>query len=204
MPELALILCGSWALLLFVARSIIQWRKTGSTGFNGFSGRIGSPEWFAGASIAAGFILTPIAPISALLDWSIGDLLFESSGLHLLGAALTTIGIFGSLAAQYAMGDSWRIGVDPGERTALITDGIYAWVRNPIFSFIGISLIGLLLVVPNPLSVAAIVLTWCGIELQVRCVEEPYLLASHGAKYQRYAAVVGRFIPELGKDLASR
>ena len=199
MPNLAIILCGSWALLLFVARSIIQWRKTGSTGFNGFSGRVGSPEWFAGACMAAGFLLTPMAPISTLVGWPVGDLFFQSVELHLFGAALAIIGIIGSLAAQYSMGDSWRIGVDPGESTTLVTNGIYAWVRNPIFSFIGLSLIGIALVVPNPLSLAAIVLTWLGIEMQVRYVEEPYLVASHGETYRRYTASVGRFIPGVGK-----
>jgi len=201
MPELALILCSSWALLLFVARSIIQWRKTGSTGFNGFSGRVGSPEWFAGVCMTAGLLLTPLAPISTLLDWPVGDLLFGSTGLHVFGAVLTTIGILGSLAAQFSMGDSWRIGVDPSESTTLITNGIYAWVRNPIFSFIGLSMIGLSLVVPNILSLTAIVLTWLGIEMQVRYVEEPYLEAHHGESYQRYVALVCRFVPRAGKGV---
>ena len=199
MPELALILCGSWALLLFVVRSIIQWRKTGSTGFNGFSGRVGSPEWFAGACMAAGFLLTPMAPISTLVGWTVGDLFFQSVELHLFGAALVIIGIIGSLAAQYSMGDSWRIGVDPGERTALVSKGIYAWIRNPIFSFIGLTLVGFLFVIPNSLAIAAILLTSVGIELQVRCVEEPYLLTSHREAYRRYTASVGRFIPGVGK-----
>ncbi|MFZ0230386.1 MAG: isoprenylcysteine carboxylmethyltransferase family protein, partial [Mycobacterium sp.] len=31
-----------------------------------------------------------------------------------------------------------------------------------------------------------------------RRVEEPYLLATHGAAYRRYTASVGRFIPGVG------
>ncbi len=27
-------------------------------------------------------------------------------------------------------------------RTALVTQGLYAWVRNPIFSFIAVSIVG--------------------------------------------------------------
>ncbi|MFZ3348795.1 MAG: hypothetical protein WA248_27530 [Mycobacterium sp.] len=42
------------------------------------------------------------------------------------------------------------------------------------------------------------VLTLAGLELQVRRVEEPYLLAKHGAAYRRYTASVGRFIPGVG------
>lgn len=203
MPELALILCGSWAVLLFGVRSILQWRKTGSTGFNGFHGRIGSLEWVAGFSITAGLVVTPLAPLSTLLNWPASQLFFENTTVHLIGAGLTVIGIIGALAAQITMGDSWRVGVNPADRTALVTTGIFTWVRNPIFSFIGVSLIGLLLIVPTPLAVTAIFLTLCGIEIQVRSVEEPYLLAGHGEVYQGYANHVGRFFPRVGKGLGT-
>jgi protein-S-isoprenylcysteine O-methyltransferase Ste14 len=97
------------------------------------------------------------------------------------------------------MGNSWRVGVDENERTALVSDGMFAWVRNPIFSFITLSAFGLLLLLPNALAVLAAGLTLLGIELQVRAVEEPYLLRTHGADYARYAARVGRFIPAIGR-----
>ena len=51
-----------------------------------------------------------------------------------LGFALMLVGILSTLWAQLAMGDSWRSGVDVGERTRLVTSGPFAWVRNPIFT----------------------------------------------------------------------
>jgi protein-S-isoprenylcysteine O-methyltransferase Ste14 len=42
---------------------------------------------------------------------------------------------------------------------------------------------------------ALLVLT---IELQVRVVEEPYLLTVHGDAYRDYLAGVGRFVPGVG------
>lgn len=36
------------------------------------------------------------------------------------------------------------------------------------------------------------------IEVQVRAVEEPYLVRTHGTTYVRYAERVGRFLPQLG------
>jgi protein-S-isoprenylcysteine O-methyltransferase Ste14 len=42
------------------------------------------------------------------------------------------LGLAGSLLAQLAMGDSWRIGVDESEKTELVTAGPFAVVRNPI------------------------------------------------------------------------
>ena len=37
------------------------------------------------------------------------------------------------------------------------------------------------------------------LEIQVRLVEEPYLLAIHGEAYRAYAAVTGRFVPGVGR-----
>jgi len=97
------------------------------------------------------------------------------------------------------MGDSWRVGVDESEKTQLVTSGLFGWVRNPIFSFMWLSVAGLVLVVPNALSLLASSLTVLGIEAQVRAVEEPYLKHIHGEAYARYAATVGRFVPGIGR-----
>lgn len=54
----------------------------------------------------------------------------RSAVLWWLGLGLAVIGLALVLAAQQAMGDSWRIGVDPSERTGLVTTGAFATVRN--------------------------------------------------------------------------
>ena len=50
MPRLALALLILWFVSLFVFRTIVQWRQTGSTGIKGFHGRVGSLSWLAGAT----------------------------------------------------------------------------------------------------------------------------------------------------------
>jgi protein-S-isoprenylcysteine O-methyltransferase Ste14 len=52
---------------------------------------------------------------------------------------------------------------------------------------------------PNLLALSGFVLLLAAIELQVRVVEEPYLLATHGQSYADYASRVGRFIPGVGQ-----
>jgi protein-S-isoprenylcysteine O-methyltransferase Ste14 len=199
MPVVALALCALWFVTLFVVRTVVQWAQTGSTGVKGFHGPVGSPSWLAGMSASLGLVLAPLAPLAAIYHWSGGALLIESSPLHLVGAALVLVGIAGGLYAQFSMGDSWRVGVDEAERTELVTGGPFAWVRNPIFSCVWLSALGLLLLVPNVLALAACLLTIVGIELQVRVVEEPYLRETHAEAYDRYAARVGRFVPGLGR-----
>jgi protein-S-isoprenylcysteine O-methyltransferase Ste14 len=198
MPRLALLLLALWFLLLFVLRSILQWRRTGSTGFKAFSGRPGSAEWNAGATITAGLAVTGLAPVASLLGWPGGTLLLAQPVLHWLGAALAAAGVLATLAAQLDMGDSWRIGVDPSERTELVIQGLFARVRNPIFTFMLLSTLGFVLLLPNLFALLALALTAAGIEIQVRAVEEPYLSRTHGPRYADYAARVGRFVPGVG------
>jgi protein-S-isoprenylcysteine O-methyltransferase Ste14 len=53
--------------------------------------------------------------------------------------------------------------------------------------------------VPNAWSAAAAVLMLAGVELQVRRVEEPFLLATHGVHFRQWAAAAGRFAPGVGR-----
>ena len=197
MPSLGLMLCAVWFLLLFVLRSLIMWIKTGSMGINTFKGQVGSLAWCATMSATMGILLAPVAPLAAIYHWPMSAMIFEQFGLHCLGAMLAIIGIIGALAAQLTMGESWRIGVDLSERTTLVTGGMFRYVRNPIFSFIGLSMIGFFLIVPNAWTIVAILLTASGIYLQVTYVEEPHLRKLHGAEYVEYMTRVGRFIPRL-------
>ena len=97
------------------------------------------------------------------------------------------------------MGRSWRIGVDPGERTELVTAGPFALVRNPIFAAMLPTALGLTLLVPSWVALAGLAGLIAALELQVRVVEEPYLLQVHGDAYATYAARVGRFVPGVGQ-----
>jgi protein-S-isoprenylcysteine O-methyltransferase Ste14 len=97
------------------------------------------------------------------------------------------------------MGDSWRVGVDESEQTRLVTTGLFAWVRNPIFSFMGLSQLGLVLLIPIPVALLGAMLATVGVVIQVRIVEEPYLARAHGTAYREYAARVGRFVPGVGR-----
>ena len=54
--------------------------------------------------------------------------------LQISGIVVAIVGIFATVYAQLDMGDSWRIGVDPGETTTLVRTGVFGWVRNPIFT----------------------------------------------------------------------
>lgn len=108
-------------------------------------------------------------------------------------------GVACTYAAQLAMGTAWRIGVDSTERTDLVTSGPFALVRNPIFTAALITFTGLAFTNPHLVVLAGLVVVYAGIQMQVRAVEEPHLLATHGQAYTDYAARVGRFLPTIGR-----
>ena len=193
----AVLLEAVFFALAFGARSWIQWRRTGSTGFIR-PHRGDPPAERAGAVLfIVALLLLMAGPITDLAGMSRIAVL-DSRVAAVVGLVLAVLGIVLTLAAQLAMGDSWRIGVDNAERTALVTGGVFRLVRNPIFSAMAVAAVGLALLVPTVVSVAAVVVLVVALEIQVRLVEEPYLRSVHGAAYDRYVATAGRFVPRPG------
>jgi protein-S-isoprenylcysteine O-methyltransferase Ste14 len=195
----AIVLYIFYLALAFGARTVMQLRRPGSTGFHGLGGRPLSAEWLAGVGFAVAIILGAAAPILALLD-VVGPIeALDTTALHVAGAVLAVAGIAGTLYAQVAMGASWRIGVDETERTELVTSGPFELVRNPIFSAMLPTALGLTLLVPSWIALAGLFGLAIALELQVRVVEEPYLVRTHGRSYTDYASAVGRFVPGVGR-----
>lgn len=194
----ALVLFVVYLLLGFVARTWLQWRRTGDGGFRGISGRPGSPEWLAGMSFVLALVAGVLGPVTALAG--LGPLAaLDHPALRWAGAVLAVIGIAGTLAVQLQMGTSWRIGVDDTERTDLVTTGTFSQVRNPVFTVMAVTGAGLALTTPNPVALLGFAVLLVALQLQVRVVEEPYLLRTHGSAYARYASQTGRFVPGLGR-----
>jgi protein-S-isoprenylcysteine O-methyltransferase Ste14 len=195
----ALVIYALYLALAFGVRTLIQWRRTGSTGFHGVGGTPGSAEWLAGAGFALALILGASAPVLALLDVVEPIATLDDARLHVLGLWLALAGIGLTFYAQGAMGTSWRIGVDESERTELVTTGPFALVRNPIFAAMIPTGLGLALLVPSVVALAGFAALVVALELQVRIVEEPYLLRVHGQRYAHYARRTGRFVPGAGR-----
>lgn len=193
----ALALYLVFLILAFGLRTAIHFRNTGSSGFLGLSGRVGSAEWVGGVLFVVATVVGLLAPVLAVAG--IVEPAASLDSIQPLGLVIGVLGLVLTLWAQAAMGNSWRIGVDEGERTDLVTSGAFGLVRNPIFSAMIVFSIGLLLAVPTFVSVIAFASLMIALELQTRKVEEPYLLVAHDPEYREYAERVGRFIPGIGR-----
>jgi protein-S-isoprenylcysteine O-methyltransferase Ste14 len=198
MTVAAMALYGVSLIVTFGVRVAVQLRRTGSTGVHGLDSEAGPLERFAGILFACSLLAAGSAPALALLDILEPIPSLDGSVGHAIGLILACGGIVLTFGAQLAMGDAWRIGVDSGERTELVTGGPFELVRNPIYSAMTPTVLGLVLMVPSVVAVVAFVALVIALELQVRTVEEPYLLRVHGADYANYAARVGRFVPRFG------
>jgi protein-S-isoprenylcysteine O-methyltransferase Ste14 len=198
MSAVALTLYVVALVVLFGVRSWVQRRRTGSTGFRGISGTPADAGWWGGVLFVAAMGLGLAGPLLVVTGTVPAD---PHPAVAVVGLVLALAGFAATLAGQVGMGASWRIGVDEAERTDLVTTGVFAYMRNPIFTAMALAQFGMLLLVPTWISAAALVALIAAVELQVRAVEEPYLRLVHGDEYAAYAARTGRFVPGVGRDV---
>ena len=123
------------------------------------------------------------------------DALLSRTGL-VAGAALTVAGYLCTLWCYAAMGDTWRIGINAGEKTTLVSRGPYRFVRHPIYLFQIVMLAGGVLLLPTILS-CVILLVHLVCVLIKAVDEETYLLSVHDDAYRDFMAKTGRLFPKL-------
>jgi protein-S-isoprenylcysteine O-methyltransferase Ste14 len=199
MPLAATVLAAAWFATAFALRIGIQVRRYADTGVRHDAGPRWSAGWWARLLFVTATVAVVAGPVLALTG-SVGLLdALDHPAVAAAGAVLAVGGMAATFAAQLAMGRSWRIGVDESEHTELVTDGPFAVVRNPIFSTMAVTALGLTLLAPTGVGVAGLAGLLAALEVQVRLVEEPHLRRVHGVEYDRYRAQVGRFLPWIGR-----
>ncbi len=170
-------------LALACAWSVLEARWTSATGARD-SGAQGRAPALQGALMW----LLMICAASALL----GAAAPAAPGL---GATLLCAGIGLRLAAIQALGRQFRTRLEGAPDEALITRGLYGWIRHPSeLGNVGIVLGLAALADPGPFValVAAAALTLA--VLRVR-LEDAALARSHGPRFAAHAAAVGAWLP---------
>jgi protein-S-isoprenylcysteine O-methyltransferase Ste14 len=205
--QLALALQVVVVTATFGLRMLLQRRRYGDAGWRRH--RVSLVGAVAQALLVTSQALLAAAPVAALAAggahrpvgaaWLVERGTAPATAGASVGVVLVVAGAVVTLVAQGQMGASWRIGLDPTERTKLVTGGLFRQVRNPIFSGMALWTIGQALLVPNALTGGAVVTGLVALQLWVRQVEEPHLAATHGAGYVDWAATSGRFVPGIGR-----
>lgn len=186
----------AYVLIGFVWRSVLVYRRTGKNPLvlpadddaYGYVGRA-----FKVVLVALGAIVLAHAFAPGLLV-NAGDLHWiRSSATLAAGWALLVLSAGWMAVAQAQMGNSWRIGIDAKNPTELVSTGLFAVSRNPIFLSVRLSLLGLLLVLPNAMTLSLLAAGEVLMQVQVR-LEEHHLRRLHGERYQVYRAKVRRWL----------
>jgi protein-S-isoprenylcysteine O-methyltransferase Ste14 len=115
--------------------------------------------------------------------------------LFWLGVLIALTAFIATLFCWKRMGKSWRMGIDPNEKTQLIFTGPYAYVRHPIYALSSLMMLGSVLAVPSILMLVLGAIHLLFLQWEARR-EEQYLVQLHGPAYESYCRNVGRFLPK--------
>ncbi|MDQ5846740.1 MAG: isoprenylcysteine carboxylmethyltransferase family protein [Acidobacteriota bacterium] len=120
-------------------------------------------------------------------------ILVDSPIAKWIGVALVSVGILIFIMAFLSFGDSWRVGFDMKTPGALVTNGIFAISRNPIYLFLDLWFIGIFLINGRLIFLIFAVLAIADVHWQI-LQEEAFLNRLYGQPYKDYLARTGRYL----------
>ena len=132
--------------------------------------------------------IIPAQLLSIVMGWS-----HLGANARFTGFCVGMLGNLIFLISVLCMKDSWRAGIPDRDRTELVTDGIYAFSRNPAFLGFDLQYIGMQLMFCNLLTGMFTVFAIVMLHLQI-LQEERYLTAAFGAEYLKYRHQVFRYL----------
>jgi protein-S-isoprenylcysteine O-methyltransferase Ste14 len=117
----------------------------------------------------------------------------QSEGIAWSGVVLCFVGTSLLLVSLVSLGTSFRVGIDVDHPDRLVTTGIFAVSRNPIYVGFAFVLLGQFLVFPNWVLLLYLM---AGIWLFHRQVlrEEEFLRKHYGQEYVEYSKRVTRYL----------
>ncbi|WP_077103640.1 methyltransferase family protein [Mycobacterium terramassiliense] len=147
------------------------------------------------------YLIPPVAlfyfytVFAAAFGWPLaGDqLFFHSAIVAWLGVVLCVAGVGILALSLVSFGTSFRVGIDADEPGRLVTTGIFAVSRNPIYVGFFVFLVGQLLVFPNWVPLIYLL---AGAALFHRQVlrEEEFMRQRYGHVYADYCRHVRRYV----------
>lgn len=149
----------------------------------------------AAGTLAVERLLSVFSVLIVLVElwsiWSGGS--FTPVWCRWFGLVFAAVGVAFFTAAVLRMKDSWRAGIASGEKTELVTTGIYGISRNPAFVGFDLVYIGVLLCFANWIHLVVVVCTVVIFHLQI-LQEERFLLSRKDIDYEDYYHRVRRYL----------
>ena len=124
--------------------------------------------------------------------------LYRAPILEWLAVVVAAVALAATLVCWKRMGKSWRMGIDPAEKTKLIVTGPFAYVRHPIYALSSLLMLASVVCLATPLMIVLALVHLTFLQWEARR-EERHLAAVHGAEYETYCALTGRFFPRFSR-----
>jgi len=113
-----------------------------------------------------------------------------------VGASLAVLAFLLTFPCWLGMGPSWSLAVVPNKKSQLITSGMFARVRHPIYALSILLMLATVIAVPSWLMAGVALVHWTMLRMKA-VSEEHYLLSLHGPQYADYCQRTGRFLPRV-------
>ena len=147
------------------------------------------------------FVIPPVAlfyfytVFAAAFGWPLAGnrRFFQSTPVAWLGVGLCVVGVLILVASLVSFGRSFRIGIDVDQPGRLVTTGIFAVSRNPIYVGFFVFLVGQFLVFPNWVPLIYLVAAAALFHRQV-LREEGFMRQHYGQEYAEYCSHVRRYV----------
>ncbi|MDR1000215.1 MAG: isoprenylcysteine carboxylmethyltransferase family protein [Clostridiales bacterium] len=97
------------------------------------------------------------------------------------------------IICMVSFGNSIRVGIDEEHAGKLVTTGIYAYSRNPLYVSMDALFLGLFLIFPNPGALFVLVMITLAFHFQIK-KEEAFCRKQYGDSYERYCKNVRRYL----------
>jgi len=127
-----------------------------------------------------------------LFPSSVDIQLIDSAAARLTGMVLVTLGFTVLAWAFYSFGNSWRVGFDTKTPGVLVTSGIFAWSRNPIYLFLDLWFVGVFLINGTLVFLVFALLALAHLHYQI-LREEKFLNGLYGEPYGDYRSRTTRY-----------
>ena len=189
---IGLIVAFYWVRVLILIGT--TWRLTGRPANILPPEPVGRAVRIAEIPVVAAWIVLPLLTALSIRLPAPMQPLFGNSIVKMAALVTSSAAMGATLLCWREMGPSWRIGIDPGEKTRLIVTGPYAFVRHPIYALSSLLMLATMMTVPSPLMLAVGIAHLILLQWEARR-EEQYLRRVHGDEYADYGRRVGRFIP---------
>ncbi len=118
---------------------------------------------------------------------------FHSGIIAWVGVLFCLAGLLLMLWSLISFGQSFRVGIDTEHPDKLITKGVFAFSRNPIYTAFAFILVGQFLIFPNWILLVYLIAGFWLFHRQV-LREEEYLKQHYGKEYLEYCQRVRRYL----------